>query len=177
MVFKLVKIDYMYCDYLRKYDKIVVYNKGKKELRPFIGVLFSIGDKEYFAPLSSPKPKHQIMKNNIDFFKIDNGTLGVINFNNMIPVYKDNYDVITLNKHNLSKGRKEYQTLLKKQLLWLNKNSDIVRKKSIILYNAYISGALYKNIYERCCNFPLLEVKCDEYNKENSISSILGIER
>lgn len=106
------------------------------------------------------------MKNNIDFFKIDNGTLGVINFNNMIPVYKDNYDVITLNKHNLSKGRKEYQTLLKKQLLWLNKNSDIVRKKSIILYNAYISGALYKNIYERCCNFPLLEVKCDEYNKE-----------
>ena len=61
---------------------------------------------------------------------------------------------------------KEYQTLLKKQLLWLNKNSDIVRKKSIILYNAYISGALYKNIYERCCNFPLLEVKCDEYNKE-----------
>ncbi|MFR5985409.1 MAG: type III toxin-antitoxin system ToxN/AbiQ family toxin [Bacilli bacterium] len=166
MVFKLVKIDYMYCDYLRKYDKRVVYNKGKKELRPFIGVLFSIGDKEYFAPLSSPKPKHQIMKNNIDFFKIDNGTLGVINFNNMIPVYKDNYDVITLNKHNLSKGRKEYQTLLKKQLLWLNKNSDIVRKKSIILYNAYISGALYKNIYDRCCNFPLLEVKCDEYNKE-----------
>lgn len=114
MVFKLVKIDYMYCDYLRKYDKRVVYNKGKKELRPFIGVLFSIGDKEYFASLSSPKPKHQIMKNNIDFFKIDNGTLGVINFNNMIPVYKDNYDVITLNKHNLSKGRKEYQTLLKK---------------------------------------------------------------
>ena len=100
MVFKLAKIDYMYCDYLRKYDKRVVYNKGKKELRPFIGVLFSIGDKEYFAPLSSPKPKHQIMKNNIDFFKIDNGTLGVINFNNMIPVYKDNYDVITLNKHN-----------------------------------------------------------------------------
>ena len=45
------------------------------------------------------------MKNNIDFFKIDNGTLGVINFNNMIPVYKDNYDVITLNKHNLSKGK------------------------------------------------------------------------
>ena len=72
MAFKLVKIDYMYCDYLWKYDKRVVYNKGKKELRPFIGVLFSIGDKEYFAPLSSPKPKHQTMSNTIDFFKIDN---------------------------------------------------------------------------------------------------------
>lgn len=39
MAFKLVKIDYMYCDYLRKYDKRVVYNKGKKELRPFIEVI------------------------------------------------------------------------------------------------------------------------------------------
>ena len=40
------------------------------------------------------------------------------------------------------------------------------KKQTLEFYNAYISGALYKNIYERCCNFPLLEVKCDEYNKE-----------
>ena len=26
------------------------------------------------------------MKTNIDFFKIDKGNLGIINFNNMIPV-------------------------------------------------------------------------------------------
>ena len=67
MAFKLVKIDYMYCDYLRKYDKRVVYNKGKKELRPFIGVLFSFGDLEYFAQLSSAKAKHRTMRYTIDF--------------------------------------------------------------------------------------------------------------
>ena len=45
--------------------------------------LFKIEDCEYFAPLSSPKPKHKKMKNTIDFLKIKNGELGAVNFNNM----------------------------------------------------------------------------------------------
>ena len=52
----LVRLDTDYCNYLRKYDDKVPYNHGKKELRPFIGVLFNIGRLMYFAPLSSPKP-------------------------------------------------------------------------------------------------------------------------
>lgn len=57
--FKLVKVDYKYCDYLRNFDNKVPYNAGIKDLRPFIGVLFTIDKCEYFAPLSSPKPKHK----------------------------------------------------------------------------------------------------------------------
>ena len=57
--FKLVVIDSNYCDYLRKFDKKVTYNKNEKALRPFAGVLFTLKDIEYFAPLSSPKLKHQ----------------------------------------------------------------------------------------------------------------------
>ena len=56
--FKIVKVDSKYCDYLRQYDNKVSYNAGTKDLRPFIGVLFMIDKCEYFAPLSSPKPKH-----------------------------------------------------------------------------------------------------------------------
>lgn len=40
----------------------------------------------YFAPLSSPKPKHLKLKSKLDFLKIDNGKLGAIN--NMLPVTK-----------------------------------------------------------------------------------------
>ena len=83
---KIVRIDSNYCDFLRKYDNRVIYNKNDKELRPFIGILFTIDDYEYFAPLSSPKPKHKKMKNTLDFFKIKDGELGAVNFNNMIPV-------------------------------------------------------------------------------------------
>ena len=69
---RIVRVDTDYCDYLRKYDNKVAYNKNEKELRPFIGILFKINTCEYFAPLVSPKPKpkHMKMKNTIDFFKI-----------------------------------------------------------------------------------------------------------
>ena len=64
---KIVRVNTNYCDYLRKFDNKVPYNKNEKELRPFVGILFTINDCEYFAPLSSPKPKHLKMKNTIDF--------------------------------------------------------------------------------------------------------------
>ena len=74
----LVKLNSKYCDYLRQFDKKVPYNYDKKELRPFIGVLFEVNDFKYFAPLSSPKIKHRTMKTTLDFLKIANGTLGAI---------------------------------------------------------------------------------------------------
>lgn len=166
MTFKLVKVDYNYCNYLRRFDSKVTFNYGQKELRPFIGVLFPIDDKEYFAPLSSPKPKHKKMKNTLDFFKIDNGTLGAINFNNMIPVKKNNYTIISLNKKNLKKDELNYQELLKNQLSWLNSHQLQIKNKAKLLYIKYINDKLNKKIYDRCCNFLLLEKKCDTYNKQ-----------
>ena len=87
-VFEIVIIDSNYCSFLRKYDNRVCYNAGSKKLRPFIGVLFKVKNNEYYAPLSSPKPKHSELKNTLDLIKIENGKLGVINFNNMVPATK-----------------------------------------------------------------------------------------
>ena len=109
----LVKLDAKYCDYLRKFDDKVPYNYGEKELRPFIGILFEIETCKYFAPLSSPKPKHKRMKNMIDFFKIKDGELGAVNFNNMIPVTDRNYTLVDLNKETLTIAELKYQKLLK----------------------------------------------------------------
>ena len=162
---KLVRINTKYCDYLRKFDNRVAYNKNEKELRPFIGVLFTIDDMEYFAPLSSPKPKHLKMKNTIDFFKIDDGKLGAINFNNMIPVSENNYNIIYFDKKALSVKDKKYEQLLRDQLNWLNENYIQVKNKSSKLYNLYINDKLSDNIKSRCYNYPLLEEKCMEYNK------------
>lgn len=166
MNFKIVRIDYKYCDYLRKFDNKVIYNMGEKELRPFLGVLFNIEKFEYFAPLSSPKKKHKTMKNMLDFFKIKNGELGVINFNNMIPVTSKNYLLINLNSDKLDSNiDKKYKKMLREQVIWLNKNNIQVRKKSNMLYRLYTNGKLPLNIIKRCCNFKLLEEKCLEYNR------------
>lgn len=163
--FKIVKVNFKYCDYLRQYDNKVSYNAGTKDLRPFIGVLFMIDKCEYFAPLSSPKPKHSKLKNTLDLIKIENGTYGVVNFNNMIPVMDKNYVIFDLNKKTEDKRENFRLELLRNQLRWLTANKKDVNTKSKLLYNLYKSNKLPKNVKDRCCNFPLLEEKCREYNK------------
>lgn len=165
--FKIVKVDYKYCDYLRKFDSRVSYNAGIKELRPFIGILFEVNSCEYFAPLSSPKVKHMNMKNNLDIVKIDGGRYGVVNFNNMIPVTSKNYELFDLNAIPKDTYELKRQNLLKSQLLWLNKNIKNVKGKELNLYDKYKKGRLDERIQSRCCDFILLEEKCKEYNKNN----------
>ena len=162
---EIVRVNSDYCDYLRQFDNKVAYNKYEKELRPFIGILFEIDTCKYFAPLSSPKPKHRKMKNMIDFFKIKDGELGAVNFNNMIPVIDKNYTLVDLNKETLTIAELKYQKLLKEQLNWLNAHYRQVKNKSFRLYQLYNSGKLPDNMKSRCCNFKLLEGKCLEYNK------------
>ena len=162
--FQIVKVDCKYCDYLRTFDHRVSYNSGQKELRPFIGILFEVNSCQYFAPLSSPKLKHLKMKNKMDFVKIDGGKLGAVNFNNMIPVFANNYNLIDLNTPPVGKHEIQYQNLLKSQLLWLNRNEQSVKDKAIKLYNKYKSNELNSDIKSRCCDFILLEQKCIDFN-------------
>ena len=163
--FKIVKIDSKYCDYLRKFDDKVPYNAGTKELRPFIGILFNIGKYEYFAPLSSPKLKHKLLKNTIDLIKINDGLYGVVNLNNMIPVINNNYIEFDLNKKTNDKNEMNRINLLKNQLRWLTLNKKEVITKSKLLYNLYKNKKLPNNVKLRCCNFVLLEEKCKYYDK------------
>ena len=162
---KIVKVDSKYCDYLRQFDKRVIYNAGKKSLRPFIGVLFRINSCEYFAPLSSPKLKHKKMKNTIDLIKIENGNYGVVNFNNMIPVTYNNYVEFDLDFEPSDKSELARVRLLRNQLRWLTDNKEKVMSKSKLLYNLYKNNKLPKNVKDRCCNFLLLEEKSKEYIK------------
>lgn len=160
---KIVKIDSKYCDYLRKYDNKVTYNAGTKDLRPFIGILFTINKCEYFAPLSSPKEKHLKLKNTIDLLKINNGKYGVVNFNNMIPVTNKNYVEFDLNKKATDKEKFRIE-LMQNQLRWLTNNKKEIYTKSKLLYNLYKNNKLPNNVKERCCNFSLLEEKCIKYS-------------
>lgn len=123
-----------------------------------------VDDIEYFAPLSSPKAKHLNLTNTIDLVKIDAGRYGVVNFNNMIPVRPNNYELFDLKKVPVTTEELNRQNLLKTQLRWLNKNIKMVKGKAIRLYNSYKKGTLSERIKNRCCNFILLEQKCKEYN-------------
>ena len=165
---KLVAIDKSYCDFLRKFDNKVAYNSGNKEGRPFIGALFKINKIMYFAPLASPKPKHlnPKMETIIDFIRIDDGKLGGININNMIPVTTKNISYLNLKiKISDTQNDKQYKLLLLSQLRWLIAHDEKITNKAKRLYDFYINDKLWPNLKARCCNWPLLEEKCQEYNK------------
>ena len=150
-----------YMIYLKKYDEKVMDNRGIKNKRPYIGVLFEIDRKKYLAPLSSPKPKHLTMKNSLDFVKINQGEFGVINLNNMFPVVEE---VITEKNINLEKDNK-YKELLVNQLDWCNKmeNRDNIYRKAEKLYNEILNRREQSRFWNRCCNFSLLEEKAIEF--------------
>lgn len=82
----------------------------------------------------------------------------------MIPVTKNNYTLINLSDMPETEEELKRQNLLKTQLRWLNNNKRMVRGKAIRLYNSYKKGVLPKRIMDRCCNFKLLEEKCNEYS-------------
>ncbi|MDD3187225.1 MAG: type III toxin-antitoxin system ToxN/AbiQ family toxin [Bacilli bacterium] len=162
----IVRVSSDYCDFLRQFDNKVAFNMNKKELRPFIGILFIVNNFEYFAPLSSPKIKHLKMKNTIDFIRIKEGKLGAVNFNNMIPVTSNNYTLVELSqKKSLTYSESRYRYMLEYQLNWLNEHIDQIHNKSFNLYSKYVDDKLLPAIRNRCCNFILLEEKCKEYNQ------------
>lgn len=83
---KIYEIDAAYIDYLVPYAPHLFHNrqKGQANERKYIGVVLQINGFDYFAPLSSFKPKHRKMKEGLDFLKVED--YAVINLNNMFPV-------------------------------------------------------------------------------------------
>ena len=125
---KLYTINEEYINYLKQFSENIKYNKN--ESRPYVGIILEINGHNYFAPLGSPKPKHIKMKESMDFIKIDNGQAGVINLNNMIPVSLEYVKQIDFSLYD-----EKYVGLLKKQAIWINKNSPKIKSKTLKLYN------------------------------------------
>lgn len=166
-----------YLKYLGIYENKV----SLKANRPFIGIVFKVNNKEYFAPLSSPKEKHKGMKTNIDFFKIDKGNLGIINFNNMIPVINNDLCRNKLDLEMLSKSLNtddiKYFRLLKNQLEYCEKNKNIILAKAEKIYNIFTKNLdklseSQKKMYRRVNNFKVLEHASKEFEKEYITESL-----
>ncbi len=157
---KLYIIDNNYIKYLQQFDSKVPNNKNSK--RPYVGVVYEYNNHYYFAPLSSPKPKHLKIKSSaLDIFKIEDGTLGVVNINNMLPV-----PLFCLTELLPKVKDKKYKVLLQNQLTFLNNQKKSLLHKVDVFYKQYINNYLNPNILARTCDFSKLEIKCDEFIKK-----------
>ena len=158
----LYNIKDQYIRYLREIDGKVCDNKDGT--RPYAGIVLKIDEANYYIPLSSPKLKHLRMKDTRDFMKIDNGKLGALNFNNMIPVTDNCVRRIKLE----SIKDRNYRSLLQRQFRYINYEHRKIQKTAVELRKLYsqeeskLSGH-DREVINRCCNFPLLEEKYKEY--------------
>ena len=160
MKFYHIKEDFI--TYLRQFDTKVAENKN--QTRPYVGIVLEVNSVKYYAPFSSPKPKHKKMKNGKDFRKINNGLYGAINFNNMIPV--SDSALIEIDIANIADVK--YRRLLQNQYNSIKadekgilKTAENLRK---LIFDAETNLSAHdKVITQRCCDLVLLEEKYIEW--------------
>ncbi|WP_303790716.1 type III toxin-antitoxin system ToxN/AbiQ family toxin [Ruminococcus flavefaciens] len=166
----LYTLDVNYVAELAKADSKVmsVSPQQKKDNRPFVGVVVICNDKRYCIPLTSPKPKHQKMKDGLDFSRLfDNKgkLLGAMNFNNMIPVDDRLIKKIYLLPLPTDSPQEiKYKDLLNDQLDWCNNNRKEIKNKASRLYEVVtIHHKENERIVSRCCDFKKLEAALEKY--------------
>ena len=153
-----------YIEFLKSYDSKVPENKN--ESRPYVGVVLEINGIKYYAPFSSPKPKHCKMHNSKDFRKIANGLYGAINFNNMIPVVDEALKYIDISKIE----DERYRNLLNHQYQAILSDAKQIEKTAkklhtLIFKNDTELSEFEKKLKLRCCDLRLLEQVYSEYTK------------
>jgi len=173
-------IDSDYLDTLRGVEHRIPYSEytvdGHKRFKPFFTPLFTVLDLTYITQISSPKTRHDNMKDNLDFVKVykkeedkTNDSLdfyGVINLNYMFPVpskyiyelKKSNID--TVREFESEEDKSKYIDLLSKQMEIINTLDLSTQAKK--LYDLKFSAPGSK-ISRRCLDFKDLEIVATHY--------------
>lgn len=160
---RLYRIEIDYIKYLYKYDSKVQYNPNREDnytaRRPYLGIVLRVNNFDYFVALEHPRIQHQKMKKNFFIFKIHNGKYGILGFNNMIPVKKDQ-----LIEFDINNEEEKYRQILISQYHFCNKHIGEIVQKANTTYLRRIEG---KNNFLKkvCCDFKLLEEKCKKYKE------------
>ncbi len=156
---RLYRVNIDYIKYLYSYDNRVQYTPDKPDSytqrRPYLGIVLKIENYDYFVPLEHPRKQHRKMKNNIYILKIHHGKYGILGFNNMIPINKENLIQFNINKEN-----NNYRKILISQYHFCNKHINEIKFKALETYNRSQTNNFFKKV---CCNFKLLEEKSKKF--------------
>ena len=154
---KLYRVSDKYIRFLKGMDSRVQDNKDRR--RPYVGVVLYVGEFRYFVPMESPKPNHANIKPGRHIMKLDNGKLGMLGFNNMIPVH----DTAIIPFNIDDETDMKYAELLRRQVTVINRNKADIYDHAT---KTYYSVANKKNrfLLGICCDFKRLEGACKRYN-------------
>lgn len=154
---KIYRVEDKYIRYLKIRDNRVQDNKSRR--RPYVGIVLYVGNYRYFVPMESPKPNHEKLKTGRHIMKIDGGKLGLLGFNNMIPVPDTALVSFDIN----NEPDPKYAELLRRQAAFINRNkADVLNHASQTYFNA--TNKKNEFLMKVCCDFKKLERACDRYD-------------
>lgn len=156
---KIYRISDQYIRFLSSRDSKVQFNKGNR--RPYVGVVLHVGGFRYFVPMESPKPNHVKIKPGKHILKLDNGRLGMLGFNNMVPVHSDALIEFDIDREQ----DKKYRELLRNQAVTCNRmKADIYDHASRTYFD--VVNNKNKFLVQISCDFKKLEAACKAYKKD-----------
>jgi len=157
---RFYEVDTAYINYLLKVDSKVPH-VNYSTISPYnkflCGIVLSVNDHDYFAPISSfttPQRTNILIRNS------QGRILSSIRLSFMIPIPPG---VVSL-KNIDSEQSQSYKFLLYNELRFCNRNSDYICKRARIIYEA-VTIKKIPFMVKNCCNFKLLETYCTEYIK------------
>lgn len=162
MQLKFYEVDAKYIRYLKVEgdNKIpnIDYEKHKKF---FCGIVLTINNFNYFAPVSSYHKKAHTTFLIMDKDKKTKGfkPISSLRFSFMFPC-----PIEYLTQKDFSKEEQKYQMLLRKELHYCNINREKIAQKANEVYKLGLKKESRKKF--NICDFKLLEEKCLEYIKK-----------
>lgn len=154
---KIYRVSDHYIRFLSGLDHRVAYNKGSS--RPYVGVVLLVGAHRYFVPMESPKPNHVNIKPGPHIMRIDNGKLGLLGFNNMIPIPDCARSLVDIDGERDHK----YAELLRHQASYINRHKADAYDHAQRTYHAVVTGA-NKFLVGISCDFKKLERASKKYD-------------
>jgi len=120
-----------------------------------------VGGYNYFVPMESPKPGHEKIKPGKHIIKLDDGRMGLLGFNNMLPVHKDALIEFDIN----AEPDEKYRELLRRQAALCNRMKADIMDHASKTYFDVVNGS-NKFLVKISCDFKTLESACKSYKKD-----------
>ena len=182
------KINETYIEPLQIIDPDVRISTGDKRTRPYIGIVLTIQDRLFFAPLSSPAKfpstldsnelqtakakKSNIEKRRISVKVISNKYVHLCNIiiGKIIPVPRSEITEISINDLLASSASsvKKYGDLLQKEYYAINAMKDIIYSKALRFYTKSLINTLPKHNKTHCVNLQKAIAYHDSWIKEHT---------
>lgn len=153
----IYRISDKYIRFLHTCDNRVQFNKDSR--RPYVGVVLFVGEYRYFVPMESPKPNHAKIKSGVHIFKLDGGRLGILGFNNMVPVP----DCALIEFNIDDEPDKRYRALLYNQLAEIDRNRAALFQRSAKTYFEVVNKT-NEFLCRISCDFKELERASKRYD-------------